>query len=289
MLEDNFDAMKGYVNYMQTWVDKEDIMHSKRTGKDGKILKWFNLGDWIAPGNLPPDEMVHTFFLWQCADITAKTAEILGFQKEAVAFSELTVKTKKAFQERFYNKNTGSYGKAGGNIFALKMGIPENQYANVVTALKNDIKENNGHLDTGIFGTQLFFEVLSENGMHDLAYEAMNKRDEPGYGRWIELGSTTTRENWNEGGSHNHPMFGGGLVWFYRKLAGMSIDANKPGYKNIIFKPMPAGDIHYARYSNQTSYGDCRNLVEKGKRAVFDANICSSRVRRHSLYTRSDR
>jgi hypothetical protein len=34
-------------------------------------------------------------------------------------------------------------------------------------------------LDTGIFGTQFFFEVLSENGMHDLAYEAMNKREEP--------------------------------------------------------------------------------------------------------------
>jgi hypothetical protein len=45
--------------------------------------------------------------------------------------------------------------------------------------LKEDIKANNGHLDTGIFGTQFFFEVLSENGMHDLAYEAMNKKEEP--------------------------------------------------------------------------------------------------------------
>ena len=32
------------------------------------------------------------------------------------------------------------------------------------------------HLDTGIFGTQFFFEVLSENGLNELAYRVMNQR-----------------------------------------------------------------------------------------------------------------
>ena len=135
------------------------------------------------------------------------------------------------------------------------MGVPADQYQRVIAALKANIKENNGHLDTGIFGTQFFFEVLTENGMHDLAYEAMNKREEPGYGHWLELGSTTTREQWSEEGSHNHPMFGGGLVWYYRKLAGMNADPNHPGYRHIIFKPQPAGDLTYVKYFNETSYG----------------------------------
>ena len=256
MLEDNFVGMKEYVRYMQTWVDKDGIMFSKRVGKDGKVLKWFNLGDWVTPGNLPPDEMVHTFYLWRCADLTAQTAKALGKPDEAKKYADLAEQTRKAFWKRFYDTKNGSYGKAGGNIFALKMGVPTEQYPRVISALKADIKANKGHLDTGIFGTQFFFEVLSENGMHDLAYEAMNKREEPSYGHWLELGSTTTREQWSEEGSHNHPMFGGGLVWYYRKLTGMNADPEKAGYRHIVFRPQPVADLSYAKYYNQTVYGE---------------------------------
>lgn len=269
MLETNFEGMKGYVRYMQTWVDQEGIMFSKRTGNDGKILKWYNLGDWVTPGNLPPDEMVHTFYFWRCADITAQTAKVLGKTAEAQQYSALAEKTRQAFYKRFYNETTGSYGKAGGNIFALRMGVPANQYQRVVEALKKDLAENKGHLDTGIFGTQFFFEVLTENGLHDLAFEAMNKRDEPSYGHWLELGSTTTREQWSEEGSHNHPMFGGGLVWYYRKLAGMSMDPDAPGYKHIIFKPQPVGDINFVKYFNSTVNGEAGIFWKKDADQFF--------------------
>ncbi len=255
MLEDNFVGMKEYVRYMQTWVDKDGIMFSKRVGKDGKALKWFNLGEWVAPGALPPDEMVHTFYFWRCADITAQSAKALGKPDEQKKYADLAEQTKQAFFKRFYDQKKGSYGKAGGNIFALRMGVPDNQYERVIAALKADIKANKGHLDTGIFGTQFFFEVLSENGMHDLAYEALNKKEEPGYGRWLALGSTTTREQWSEEGSHNHPMFGGGLVWFYRKLAGMNADPEKPGYKHIVFRPQPVDELSFVKYFNQTPNG----------------------------------
>ena len=256
MLTDNFEGMKEYISYMQTWVDREGIMFSKRTGNDGKILKWFNLGEWVTPGDLPADEMVHTFYFWRCADLTAQTAKVLGKADEAKKYAELAEQTRKAFWKRFYDGKNGTYGKAGGNIFALKMGVPADQYNMVVSALKADIKANKGHLDTGIFGTQFFFEVLSENGMHDLAYDAMNKKEEPGYGRWLELGSTTSREQWSEEGSHNHPMFGGGLVWYYRQLAGMNADPDQAGYRHIIFRPQPVDDLSYVKYYNQTVYGE---------------------------------
>ena len=255
MLEDSYEPMKAYIRYMQTWVDADGIMHSQRTGRDGKVLKWFNLGDWVAPGDLPPDDLVHTFYLWRCADLTAQTAEALGNTHESQQYAALAENTRKAFHKRFYQAETGSYGNAGANIFALKMGVPSEQYDKVKRALKQNIHNNQGHLDTGIFGTQFFFEVLSEHGMHDLAYEAMNKKDEPGYGRWLKLGATTTWEKWNTEGSHNHPMFGGGLVWLYRKLAGMHADPQQPGYRHIIFKPQPVGELEFVKYTNNTSYG----------------------------------
>ncbi len=282
MLEDNFTGMKEYLRYMQSWVDKEGIMFSQRVGKDGKVLKWFNLGDWVAPGNLPPDEMVHTFYLWRCADLTAQAAKALGKTTDAATYATLAEKTRLAFQKKFYNETAGTYGKAGGNIFALKMGLPAHQNERVVQSLKADIKANNGHLDTGIFGTQFFFEVLSENGMHDLAYEAMNKREEPGYGHWLELGATTSREKWNEEGSHNHPMFGGGLVWYYRKLAGMNTDPANPGYRHIIFRPQPVDDLNYVKYFSQTTYGEAgiswKNEKERFSMQVVIPVGCSATV-----------
>jgi alpha-L-rhamnosidase len=51
-------------------------------------------------------------------------------------------------------------------------------------------------------------------------------------------------------------MFGGGITWFYNKLAGMYPDPEQPGYRHITFKPQPAGDLNYTSYSNLTPYGD---------------------------------
>ena len=83
----------------------------------------------------------------------------------------------------------------------------------------------------------------------------MSKRDYPSFGLWIAQGATTTWEAWNGEYSRNHPMFGGGLTWFYRKLAGMNADPEQPGYKHIIFRPQPVGDITEARYEKLTPYG----------------------------------
>lgn len=255
ILEDAFEPMKEYIRYMQTWVDENGIMFSQRIGRDRKVLKWFNLGEWVTPGSLPPDDLVHTFYFWRCADLTAKTAKVLGNAEDEKKYAELAENTRQAFYKQFYNAEEGSYGNAGANIFALKMGVPTHQYNKVVQALRENIRKNNGHLDTGIFGTQFFFEILSENGMHNLAYEAMNKKAEPGFGRWVELGATTTWEKWSTDGSHNHPMFGGGLVWFYRQLAGMHADPEQAGYRHIIFKPQPVNEMEYVKYSNITPYG----------------------------------
>jgi alpha-L-rhamnosidase len=263
MLANNYEGMKGYIRYMLTWTDSTGIMFSQALGPNGKPNRWMNLGDWSQPDKLPPDEMVHTFYLWRCADFTANAAKVLGNIAEYEEYRNLAEKTRQAFQKRFYDDTYGTYGAYGGNIFALKMGVPDDQKERVIGSLKADIIANGGHLDTGIFGTQFFFEVLSENGLHELAYEAMNKKSAPGYGWWLEQGATTSWEGWTNPGSGNHPMFGGGLVWLYRKLAGMNVDPEKPGYRNIIFCPEPVQEISSAYYSNMTPYGMASITWEK--------------------------
>ncbi|WP_461091501.1 family 78 glycoside hydrolase catalytic domain [Spirosoma gilvum] len=255
MLERSYEGMLGYIRYMQTWVNAEGIMHSQRTGKDGKPLQWWNLGEWAGLKTMPPNELVHTFYFWLCSDITAKTAAVLGKTAEAATYKALADKTRETFLTTFYDQQNGTFGKYGANIFALKMGVRPDQYPRVIQALKNDIAEAGGHLDTGIFGTRYFFEVLADNGLQALAYEAMNKTTEPSFGHWIALGSTTTREEWDTTGSHNHPMFGGGISWFYTRLAGLRSDDTQTGYRQLIVKPMPVADLTSAKYLTETPYG----------------------------------
>ncbi len=255
MLRNNYDGMKGYIKYMLTWTNDDGIMLSQAPEKE-KPNQWMNLGDWVAPGKLPPDEMVHTFFLWRCSNLTALAAKALGNSEDFKYYFDLAEKVKLAFQKKFYDNEKGTYGPSGGNIFALKMGVPDDQKDRVLAALGADIHSAGDHLDTGIFGTQFFFEVLSDNGLHELAYKVMDQRTQPSYGWWIAQGATTTWEQWDGSNSRNHPMFGGGITWFYNKLAGMYPDPEQPGYRHITFKPQPAGDLNYASYSNLTPYGD---------------------------------
>ena len=248
MLEQNFDAMKRHVRWMLKWVDpKTGVMHSQDE------CQWKNLGDWLPPRELPRNELVHTFLLWNSADIAANTAMVLG--EDPTEFETIRDNAYKAFHKNFYDPETGSYGKYGSNVLALKMGIPSSdRHVKVVKALMANIAEVNDHLDTGIIGTRYLFEVLCDNGLTDLAYQIINQRDFPSFGWWIEQGATTTWEAWDGGGSHNHPMFGGGIGWFYRDLAGLRM--NQSGYKKFTIIPKLPDGLDWVEYTHDTTYGE---------------------------------
>ena len=248
MLAQNFEAMCNHVRWMTTWVDKErGIMHTQDP------CAWKNLGDWLPPRELPRDELVHTFFLWMCADIAASAAERLGHEAEVAEFATLRDRTAAAFHREFYDPATGSYGKHGSNVLALKMGVPVERKAKVIEALRANIAEVNDHLDTGIVGTRYLFEVLCDNGLKELAYKIINRRDFPSFGWWIEQGATTTWEQWDGGNSHNHPMFGGGIGWFYSRLAGLR--PSDAGFRSFDVKPLIPEGLEWVSYSLLTTYG----------------------------------
>ena len=117
MLKNNYEGMKGYIKYMLTWTNEDGIMFSQAPDPQ-KPMQWLNLGDWAPAKKLPPDDMVHTFYLWRCADITSMTAKALGKNSEADEYSKLAERTKAAFQKKYFDKEKGTYGAYGGNIFA---------------------------------------------------------------------------------------------------------------------------------------------------------------------------
>ena len=264
VLEENYAAMKSQLQYMLTWLTEEGIMYSRlcNVGADTPN-KWFNLGEWVAPFGLPAEELVHTFYLWYCASINASAASALGVNEDEAYYSRLANEVKEAFHKKFYNPVTKSYGDYGSNVFALYMGVPDEVRADVVNTLSYDLSvRRKGHLDTGIFGTRFLPEVLIENGLSELLFQIFNQTDFPSYGYMLSEGATALWEQWDGQNSHNHPMFGGGLTWFYRYLAGLRVDSNQPGYKHFVVAPIPF-PVEHVYYSISTPYGIASSEINR--------------------------
>ena len=258
ILEDSLEGMGKYLGYLGYWERPDGTILVARTTPDGKPFRWYNLGDWLPPQNnaLPDDALVHTFLYWLCARNAAYTATALGETAAAGKYKALQERIAAAFNETFYDPESHSYGDYGSNVLALYLGVPDERLADVRATLKEELEvKNNSHLNTGIIGTRYLFETLAMNGMNDLACTIMGQRDFPSFGWWIEQGATTSWEQWNGKDSRNHPMFGGGLTWFSRILAGVDTDPAAPGFKHIIIRPIPTKKLDDVRYRTMTPYG----------------------------------
>lgn len=238
------------------------MFQQKRNQETGEVCYWLNLGDWVPPYANPSDEIVHTFYLWLCATNTACAAKVLGDEAGRRESEAVAQRTWEAFHKKFFDKQNATYGDFGPNILALYMGVPEERKDAVVETLRKEIMDvHGGHINTGFVTTKFFFETLTDYGLHDVATSAILKTDYPSYGHWIEQGATTTWEQWDGQNSHNHPMFGGGLTWLPRRLAGVNVTPEGAGYKHFIVKPVPAVGVDTVYYSLQTPQGKLSSHV----------------------------
>jgi hypothetical protein len=80
-------------------------------------------------------------------------------------------------------------------------------------------------------------------------FDLNNQSDKPGYGFQLKKGATSLTEAWDarRGSSQNHFMLGQIQEWFYHDVAGIGGDPAGPGFKKIIIRPQPVGDLTWAR------------------------------------------
>ena len=253
VLRQHYDGMKQWVEYLGTRTDENGIV--VREEPNGWCL-----GDWAPPARIElPEPLVNTCFYFYCADIMSKIADVLKDTDDKNYFDNLKTTIKTALNEKYLDKSENRYWTSyqGADVFPLAFGVvPEERRDNVFQSLLNHVDKNKGHLDTGILATPLLLEVLTEMGRKDLAFSIMNQRDFPSFGHYIlGKGATTLWEEWDGRGSHSHPMYGSVIRWFYKALAGFNPDPKQPGFKHIIFKPTPCGDLEFAKASYNSLYG----------------------------------
>lgn len=251
ILADNYELMKKYVDYLGSTA-KEYIVD-------------YGLGDWCPPGgnrNMKcPTSVTSTGYYYTDALIVSKAAGILGRTGDAEKYGKLAEKIRQAFNGRFY-KGKGLY--ANGCQTALSCAVYQGlvdskQKSSVIEQLAANVRRHNGHLDTGILGAKYLFHTLTENGRVDVAYRIATQTTPPSYGHWIKQGATTLWESWSGRSSRNHIFYGDISAWFYKALAGINIDPAQPGFRHIIIRPRPVGDLKWVKADHESMYGTIKS------------------------------
>ena len=238
VLQRYIPAMKKYIGFLEGMAD-------------GEI--WKNgLGDWCRPEKFDTasTESILTGYAYRIYDLYSKTLKILGDADYSTA-KQRTENIKQTFIATFEDKEKDSQTLLA---MQLEFGLttkPEE----IFKRLLKQVEISDYHPRCGIFGTKWLFNVLSEYGRHDIACKILENDGYPGYKDMLKNCNGTLSENWECNSSLNHHMFSTIGAWFYKSVAGIRIDEENPGFKNIKISPCFSGSCSNFRAWHITPYG----------------------------------
>jgi alpha-L-rhamnosidase len=278
----HYPSAKKWMDYMNRFVTNGIIARD-------------SYGDWCVPPEDP--KLIHsndpkrktdkallaTAYLYHDARLMARYATWVGKNDDARYFNDLAEQLKAAFNQKFFRADSGQYdnGSQTSCVLPLAFGlVPDGERQRVFEHLIRKITdETHGHIGTGLIGAQYLMRVLTEGGRADLAYTIATQKAYPSWGYMVEKGATTIWELWNGDtadpamNSGNHVMLVGDLcIWLYEDLAGMKADPEQPGFKHIIMRPEPVGNLQFVKASHRSPYGLIASEWQKQK-GVFRWNI----------------
>jgi len=261
----HYESARRWMDYMSGFI------------ADGIIAR-DSYGDWCVPPEDP--KLIHsndparktapallaTAYFYHDARLMAGYATLLGKADDAQRFTALAEKLKAGFNGKFFRSTAGQYdnGSQTSCVLPLAFGlVPDGERERVFGHLVGKIMtESQGHIGTGLIGGQWLMRVLTAGGRPDLAYTIATQKTYPSWGYMVEKGATTIWELWNGDtadpamNSGNHVMLVGDLgIWLYESLAGIKSDPEQPGFKHIIMRPEPVGDLRFVKASHRSPYG----------------------------------
>ncbi|MGB9620171.1 MAG: family 78 glycoside hydrolase catalytic domain, partial [Armatimonadota bacterium] len=139
LLRRHYDGVKRYVAMLRS------------EAGDSYLITRNNYGDWIAVTETPK-ELISTGAFLLVTDILMNLARELGKDGDAADCADLRERIATAFNTRFFDEKTSSYGNGSqlSNALPLALGIvPEKHRREVLDHLVKDIESRQGHLSTG--------------------------------------------------------------------------------------------------------------------------------------------
>ncbi len=256
ILERHYDRIENLVRFLQGHADGHLL-----TGGLGDHMEPQPDGtSAFAPVHTPAG-LTSTAIYFRDVQILARAAAVLGDEHRAEQYSQLAASIRAAFNEQYLDRETANYatGSQGSNAIPLALGLVPAGYEDAVLAnIVADIEDRcDGHLSTGMLGTDALARVLPAGGRSDVFFTVATQTTFPSWGEQIAKGATTLWEAW-EGEtdpqlSYNMKLFGSVQKFFFRDLAG--IRRRSPGYATFSVEPQVVGGLTHARAEVSTARG----------------------------------
>jgi hypothetical protein len=253
LLRRYYDNLKRYVAYLGSKSKNHIVSHG--------LGDWYDIGP-REPGysQLTPISLTATAFYFYDTWILAQAAVALGRADDARMFAGQAEEIRDAFNRKFFNPVTRTYatGSQCANAIPLVMNLcePASREA-VLDKIVADVRQHGNAITAGDVGYRYLLQALAEGGRSDVIFDMNNQSDKPGYGYQLKMGATSLTEAWNanRSDSQNHFMLGQIMEWFYADLAGISSDPAGPGFKKIIIRPQPVGDVTWVKAAYDSVHG----------------------------------
>ena len=230
------------------------------------------------------------YWAWN-ADRMAAMARATGNESGVAKYVKMAADARAFIRETYFKTADGLVraefrDMQTANIFALKLGLVEGEAkAKTLEILVKSIADNGGTLHTGFLGTSVVMDTLADNGRADVAYSLLLHHKFPGWLYSVDQGATTIWERWNgytkkDGfgpvgmNSFNHYAYGAVLAWIYRTAAGIAADPAKPGFRNIIMKPVPDRRLGFVKAEYKSAAGLIKSAWRyEGDKWIWDFTI----------------
>lgn len=247
------------------------------------------LGDWVPVNraHMPSTLFTSSCYYYQAQRIAAEIAALKGLSAEAAQWNAKAAKTRAGLNRRLY-KGDGVYDNGGqtAQAMALAFGLAEEAArAKVEAQLVAAVGKAGDHLDVGLYGTKHLFRALSRMGRTDLAFKLIVNPTKPSMAEWVQKGGTTLWEDWGDGSSRNHIMFGDFVGWAYQYLAGIRpaetkdstsavTCAKKPAFGEVVLAPQPIAALSWARASVDGPNGEIvSSWKREGDTVTYDFTV----------------
>jgi alpha-L-rhamnosidase len=227
---------------MQRWMD---FILANNPGYLRRNAVGNNFGDWLAPDEHTPHELIGTAYWALVAREMTEMANAIHRPDDARKYQQTYDRIAAAYRAAYIKEDGSVEGNTQtGYLATIFTGIaPPALAGNMVARIVKDVEAHGNHLTTGFLGTPFLMFVLDQNGRTDLAFKLLLSDTYPSWGYMVKKGATTWWERWNGDtgdpsmNSYNHYAFGSVMAWVYRRAAGIDTDASGPGFHHIDIQP----------------------------------------------------
>jgi len=282
IVEENFETMERYLDL----VAKTEYQHENTAAYGG----WFQYADWLSfepyesrDGNIwvvpkkvaKPEVLGYWDFLgacYWCIDSEMMAAMCRAVGKDDSKYVAMAERARTLIRRKFFSSPDGMIvdylrGMQTPALFALECRILDGEAKDrTISALRENFRDYGNCLQTGFLGTSIIMDVLTANGMSDVAWDLLLQHEFPSWLYSVDQGATTIWERWNgytkkdgfgrvEMNSFNHYAYGAVLAWIYKTVAGISSDENRPGFDNVLMRPVPDRRLGFVKAEYKTRHG----------------------------------